>query len=257
MKKVISYSLYGDNKRYSEPLLQNALNIKNFYEDWTIYVYHDNTVPKIVIDDLSKLGALTFDTSSVQTPQLPPKLWRFLPTLSDDIDLIIFRDADSLFTLREVDLVNHWVVSEKPVHIIRDHPLHIAPIMAGMFGIKKSIFDKLSNILFKNELINLSRKHDYDQVFLADFFYPNIYSSAMIHSSFFKFKNECIHIIDKSTDDNYIGSVAISSKTEEKHNIKLLKKSKFINGIPYSLARLFRYRVRPVLYSSILFNYFQ
>jgi hypothetical protein len=42
--KVISYSLFGSNQRYITPLIVNARTIKNYYPNWIIRVYHDDTV---------------------------------------------------------------------------------------------------------------------------------------------------------------------------------------------------------------------
>ena len=251
---IISFSLYGNDERYTKPLLSNAHSIAKYYPAWTIYVYHDRTVEASYVEQLKCLDVVTINVVDIGASDLPPKLWRFLPTLEDNIECILFRDADSLFSLREVELVSDWMKSNSLIHIIRDHPLHIAPIMAGMLGVKEEAFAYLAKLLHKPDLYQLSRSHDYDQILLADHLYPAVYKNAMIHTSFFKFSGENIIKI-KPAIDGYIGEVVEESLLDKQKNKKIIESSKFIYGVPYYIARLFRYRVRPVLYTSYLYNF--
>lgn len=54
MKKVISFSLYGDNPKYTIGAIKNVdlqLNQK-IYKDWIFRFYVNNSVPKKIIDEL-------------------------------------------------------------------------------------------------------------------------------------------------------------------------------------------------------------
>ena len=55
------------------------------------------------------------------------------------------RDLDSRFNDREFTSVHNWLNSKEPLHIIRDHPNHDQPILAGLWG------TKLSNDLIRNK----------------------------------------------------------------------------------------------------------
>ena len=57
--KIISYSLYGNNFRYTEPLILNAKNLSNFYPEWIIRVYHDDTVSNDVLLILKKFMVIS------------------------------------------------------------------------------------------------------------------------------------------------------------------------------------------------------
>jgi len=223
--KIISYSLYGNNRRYTAPLLENSKIALNLYSGWTIYVYHDYTVNQFFLDQLRQNGVVTINIEQSNHENLPAKMWRFLPVKDLNIDCVIFRDADSILTQRERDLVTQWLESDKSVHIIRDHPLHIAPILAGMFGIKRNSFHILSKIMDEITPKIKQRPIDYDQVFLADYFYPRIIKMALIHVSFFKYWAEEVIKIEAVSDGyNYIGSVEIGDelKREEEKNILLM-----------------------------------
>lgn len=255
-KKIISYSLYGNNPRYTLPLLENSKIAISLYQGWTIYVYHNNTVNQDYLDQLKQNGVVTINIEKINQGNLPPKMWRFLPIQNLNVDFVIFRDADSMLTHREHELVIEWEQSDKLVHIIRDHPLHIAPILAGMFGMKKNSFHILSKLMQLNAPNVKSRPVDYDQVFLADFFYPKINKQALIHVSFFKYWGEHVIKIKPVSDSyNYIGSVLIDDEIKKEKEKNILISSKFKNGIPYFVSKLLRYRVRPVIYSSLISNY--
>ena len=60
--------------------------------------------------------------------------WRFFPTLDPQVDILLSRDLDSRISQREVDAVTEWLESEKPVHVMRDHPGHDTPMLGGMWG---------------------------------------------------------------------------------------------------------------------------
>jgi len=45
MKKVISFSLWGNIKLYTIGTVKNAILAKKIFPDWIVYVYYDNTVP--------------------------------------------------------------------------------------------------------------------------------------------------------------------------------------------------------------------
>ena len=52
------------------------------------------------------------------------------------VDIAMFRDLDSLLSAREKSAVEDWLQSKHILHVMRDHPGHDAPILAGMWGAK-------------------------------------------------------------------------------------------------------------------------
>ena len=63
---------------------------------------------------------------------------RFFPTLDPQVSIFISRDLDSRITAREVAAVTEWLQSGKPLHSMRDHPRDDVPLMAGMWGARRS-----------------------------------------------------------------------------------------------------------------------
>lgn len=249
--KLISYSLYGNQIRYTQPLILNAQEINSFYKGWEMRVYHDNTVPIDIINKLRENNVKLININKTIYLDFAPKFWRFLPIFEDTYDLIIFRDSDSIFTDRESKFVNEWAESNYDFHIIRDHQLHISPILAGMFGIKKKFFALFKHQLLKNKQLFRSKSYNADQIFLADFIYKKIINSCLIHTSYFAFYGEFFEKIKKVEDESkFIGSIYI----DEKKSINTIINYDFIVGIPFWFAKILRYKIRPVLYISYYFN---
>ena len=57
MKKVISYSLWGDNPIYTHGALRNLEMAKEIYPEWTCRFYLDKNVPEDIVTKLKEGGA--------------------------------------------------------------------------------------------------------------------------------------------------------------------------------------------------------
>jgi hypothetical protein len=178
MKKIISFSLYGDNEKYTLGALCNVELAKIIYPDWICRFYCGGSVPTHIIDALK-----TYENTEIIPMSEDEKYtymsWRFLPIDDDDVDIMISRDADSRLSFREKKLVDIFVESNYLLHDIRDHTLH-NHIMGGIFGIKKE-----ANISMKNLLENSNFGMDYgaDQAFLRYKLYPILEGKILVHDS--------------------------------------------------------------------------
>jgi len=136
MKKIISYSLWGNNPKYTIGAIKNASLAEIFYPGWVCRFYCSSNVDSNIIKRLEK-------TSEVIVSNDPPD-WtfttkRFLPMSEIGVERIIFRDTDSRITQREVDAVNEWIKEDTSLHIMKDHPYHGGfPILAIKFFYKNS-----------------------------------------------------------------------------------------------------------------------
>lgn len=136
-QKIISYSLYGKNPKYSHNLEEIAHLIRLKYKGYTARVHYDSTVNESIrcrleceySDVLDFCNMNEFSTSLnemfgktanvIDMKYLHKMMWRFLPIGDSFVDVIMSRDTDSFFTDREVDAVNAWLNSNKPFHIMR------------------------------------------------------------------------------------------------------------------------------------------
>jgi hypothetical protein len=69
--------------------------------------------------------------TSEELNKFDPLNWRYLAMLDPAVDILMSRDADSEIISREVAAVNQWHESDYTFHVMRDHPDHAVPIMAG------------------------------------------------------------------------------------------------------------------------------
>ena len=101
--------------------------------------------------------------------------------------LVISRDLDSPLTERERAAVDEWLISNKTLHIMRDHPLHYDFILAGMWGFRPACNRKLSQLIL-DKLRNTTLMKRYvgkgDQPFLLNELWPYVENNSIIHDSF-------------------------------------------------------------------------
>jgi hypothetical protein len=79
------------------------------------------------------------------------------------------------------------------MHIIRDHLKHSSRVMAGMFGLRKSLFPYNMTTLLNDWMKDKGRginKYGCDTVFANNVLYPKLRHSMMVHDDHHHFKDE-------------------------------------------------------------------
>lgn len=185
MKKIISFSLWGENPVYNVGAIRNAELAKSIYPEWICRYYVGTTTPKEIIEKL-----LSFDNTEIIKMDVPGDwtgmFWRFYPSSEEDVDVVIVRDCDSRLNLREKEAVDEWIKSDKGFHIMRDHPAHGTEILGGMWGSKKGTINQMKR------LIGDYLKGDFwqvDQNFLREKIYPLIKHNSIVHDEYFEKQN--------------------------------------------------------------------
>lgn len=180
MKKIVSFSLWGDEHKYLVGAIKNAELCHHIYPEWISRFYVGASVPKDVCWKLLSLGA------EVIEKDIPGDwrgmFWRFEAASDPEVDIMISRDCDSRLNSRESAAVKEWVGSAFQFHIMRDHPAHSIRILGGMWGVKAPLLRDMT------QLINNFTKGDYwqvDQQFLRKVVYPRVKRVALIHDEFF------------------------------------------------------------------------
>lgn len=175
---VISFSLWGEQQKYTTGAIKNAQLAKILYPGWTCRYYCAESVPKETIKKLIRY-------SHVEIVPIPGDGdWsyaanRFL-CFNENIDFILTRDTDSRLSIREATAVQEWIKSGTKAHIMRDHPFHSTPVLAGMFGIKGNIINNMHDLLNKPK-----NYYHYDQDLLTKHVIPLIQDDCTIHDEFF------------------------------------------------------------------------
>ena len=200
MKKVICFSLWGDNYRYTGGALQNIDLAKIYYPDWTCRFYVGKTTPQKLIEQMqsnNNVEIIKVEDDCNWTGMF----WRFLAASDPTVDVMISRDADSRLHQREKAAVDEWLNSPYLFHIMRDHPYHGVAILGGMWGAKKGI---LSNIKLAIDDYNKGDFLGVDQNFLAEHIYPHVAPYSLVHDEFFE-KKSFPKESGKRSEEHFIG----------------------------------------------------
>lgn len=223
MKKVISFSLWGNNPTYNIGAIRNADIAKEIFSDFECWFYiHKETVPENIIEELSKKSnvKIIYKTDDLNKS----RTWRFEAIDDPDVEIMLSRDTDTRILLREKLAVEEWLNSSKLFHIMRDHPHHNFKILAGMFGTRK-----IPEFNWSKNLKNYTKKdnHFYDQNFLEDLIYPLVKDSLIIHASFHKYEdNICRSFpISYCSEFKFVGEYVYADESRSESHIDALKNS--------------------------------
>lgn len=199
--KVISFSLWGDNPKYTIGAIRNSELKEKFYPDWEMRVYHNDSVPNYVLEQLESNGVVLVNTGVDQG--VCNAMWRFAPA-SEKVECFISRDCDSRLFERDVAAVEEWLESGKCFHIIRDHPGgHAWEISAGMWGARgcfvEDIQEKIDQYIQTSSWVN---DRAVDQRFLQEIIYPRALDSLFLHDEYFNYEGVGVPIKrDRKLDD--------------------------------------------------------
>jgi len=178
-RNIISFSLWGNAEKYVNGSLENLKLAPEIYPDWSVRIYVDDSVPLDFCEELHKGGADVRLVNGPKRGSFYGAFWRFFVNDDETVDRFLIRDIDSRLNFREQAAVEEWINSDKDFHIMRDHPNHVWPIQAGMWGGKANKFKIMP-------LINTVSNLDYygcDEKFLMDMVHSKIKNSCIIHDS--------------------------------------------------------------------------
>ncbi len=221
MKKIISFSLWGDNPKYTAGAIENARLIKEVYgKEWLGRYYCGTSVPHSFIAQLR-----SFRWVEVIVMNVPGDwrgaFWRFLPASDPDVDIVLSRDVDSRLGQREKAAVDEWLQSDKAFHIMRDHPYHCVPILGGMWGTRKQVLPNMKSNIEQYQAGNYWQS---DQEFLRDVVYPKIKSDSFIHDSFFRYETHAFPFPTKREAGLFVGQVYDASNIPDQGSSDFLQK---------------------------------
>jgi hypothetical protein len=220
MKRIISFSLWGQKPLYCDGAVANAELMPKFYKDsWKCLFYIDETtVSQDTIAAIIKNGGEVRTMGHAE--DVLGMYWRFHPMFDDpEVERFIVRDTDSKPTQREVDCVNEWIESEKDFHIVRDCESHNVQILGGTWGAKANCipyFETKMKVWFSQLQPNYGNPrglfHGTDQLFLAKEIWPIIKNNHIAHvragMPHLKFTSEDRELPVLEEGGHYVGMVA-------------------------------------------------
>jgi tetratricopeptide (TPR) repeat protein len=121
-QNVISFSLWGTAPFYGYGAMINLVLSRSIYPGWSCRYYVDATVPRPCTAFLRDNGA---DVRNMEDEYPGVGLFqRFLVMNDAGVGRFLVRDCDARLSAGEADLVQQWIESDYPFHVVRDHVLH-------------------------------------------------------------------------------------------------------------------------------------
>lgn len=202
MKKIISFSLWGDIRLYCIGAIKNALLAEKYFPGWKCRFYYDISVPKIIIDYLSNLSNVELFFITIPSGGKRFKdngqfgaFWRFFPFNDDDVEVWMSRDIDSRISEYDAILMNDFLQSKNVLHTSSDITEKI--IRAGAFAFRNYIDSHDTRIVdgIKLDINSLAQYQDKmncrfyaDEDFLNNVFFP-YYKHSYIRTNRFNHNN--------------------------------------------------------------------
>ena len=145
-KKIISFSLWGEDEKYTIGALRNVQIARKLFPDWICRFYLGTSVPEYIKESL-KNSKNTEVIEMKEAGDWSGMFWRFLPCSEEDVEVMISRDTDSRLGKREKCAIDEWMESDKNFHIMRDHPWHGTEILGGMWGAKRGVLNQMKTLM--------------------------------------------------------------------------------------------------------------
>ena len=185
-RNIIAFSLFGDNPYYLESAIANASMALAIYPEWTCRFYCGLDVPPSCLRTLKRLKS-QIGVMSTTSENWSGLFWRFFAFDDPNIDFVMVRDVDSPFTLRERLAVEDWLSSKFPFHVMRDHPNHMEPIMAGLWGGCTRLLPPITPLI-RSFLPTITTRFA-DQHFLRLQIWPRICNITLAHDRYYQLRN--------------------------------------------------------------------
>lgn len=153
MKRIISFSLWGQNLKYLVGAVRNADLAKEIYPGWICRFFIGASVPSGFVTQLKEKD----NTEIVMMPDWgdwKALFWRFSPASDPDTEIMISRDTDSRLSWREKEAVEEWIKSEKGFHIMRDHPYHRFLVLGGMWGVRAGTLENIEKLIKNFQVVD-------------------------------------------------------------------------------------------------------
>ena len=185
---IIAFSLFGDQVKYCEAAVLNALEQPAIYPNWRCCFYVDDSVPDFILERLTRANAIVERVPADIRRRWPGPMWRLLAYDRPGVKRVLFRDADSVISLREAHAVQEWLTSSALFHHMRDFSTHTELMLAGLWGVVGGALPGMQEGVERflaSPIEGLHGAHFADQFFLRQHVWPYARHSLMQHDSIF------------------------------------------------------------------------
>jgi hypothetical protein len=208
MKKLITFSLFGNAPMYQKGAIENLKKAQSIYPDWIcrFYLFEED---HFMEEELKKINSSVEIKKITKPGGFYSTLYRFLPLSEEGVERFISRDTDSRLSFREKEAVDAWIQSDRTYHIMKDHPYHFTPefpILAGMWGGKGNVFNDIKYTM--TEFVKeASDTKGIDQRFLYDYYHEVVKGDYLEHAmdsfpSARSFNRDGIYFVGQPIDED-------------------------------------------------------
>lgn len=220
--KVIAFSLWGDNPKYTVGAVRNAALAAELFPDWVCRFYIGDGVPDKTLGLLANLDNVELAEIPVGFEGWKGMFSRFAPAGEPEVEVMLSRDCDSRLSERERDAVNEWLESDCTFHIIRDHPWHGAAILGGTWGAKFGAVPQMNQWIAD---WTAEDRWQCDQDFLKAVVYPHVIRNAMVHASFHAIEPHARPFPSPRRGLEFVGQVFDENDQTVQEHLEVLRKA--------------------------------
>jgi hypothetical protein len=177
-------SLFGNESRYVQGVIENAVLAARDWPGWTLRIYYGEGVPESVLQVARGLGAETVKIDAAAQSPRTCMYWRFFALEDRTATRVIVRDTDSRLTQRDFKAVQEWVESGRLFHTLHDHNAQQTAVPGGLWGAVSGFVNPAVIQAWRNSSDQQSAMWINDQYWLADVVWPLVKNETLDHSSF-------------------------------------------------------------------------
>lgn len=186
MKKLITYSLWGNRPEYMVGAIRNSEMIKDIYPEWEgLFFIHKDVNPDVINKIKNNSKVIIFNTEANHSACI----LRYFPIVFSGVDMFVSRDCDSRLSDKEYQAVKEWESSDYQFHTMRDSIHHSnPPVLAGMCGFKTK--GKVDKNWIWDTLTNFSTGNYGDDQRGLSFLYSTHSDSFLEHDDLLRYRSK-------------------------------------------------------------------
>jgi tetratricopeptide (TPR) repeat protein len=181
---IISYSLWGPAPFYAYGAMINLVQSRTIYPGWTCRFYIDSAVPPACAAFLRDHGA---DLRNIEDEYPGVGLFqRFLIMNDSTVGRFLVRDCDARLSEAEADLVEQWIDSGEPFHVVRDHVLHNELMIGCLWAGRTDCSIDIAALMRRYFTFGPTAKYGHDQRMLGLMLWPLIRNHCLVHDKYYR-----------------------------------------------------------------------
>ena len=169
-RNVISFSLWGTAAFYGYGAMINLVQSRTVYPGWSCRFYVDAAVPPACVGFLRDNGA---DVRNIED-EYP------------GVGLFLVRDCDARLSAAEADLVQQWIDSDYPFHVVRDHVLHNELMIGCTWAGRTDCGIDIVLLMRRYFTFGPTARYGHDQRMLGLLLWPLIRKHCLVHDKYYR-----------------------------------------------------------------------